>query len=67
MRKMIGLAALALAAVALSAAMPARAQSDYPNKPVRIVLPFGAGGVADITARIVADRLGDKLGQRFVI
>jgi tripartite-type tricarboxylate transporter receptor subunit TctC len=67
MRKMIGLAALALSALALSAPLPARAQSNYPNKPVRIILPFGAGGVADITARIVAERLGDKLGQRFVI
>ncbi|MCZ7661382.1 MAG: tripartite tricarboxylate transporter substrate-binding protein [Xanthobacteraceae bacterium] len=45
---------------------PAAAQ-DYPNRPVRIVLPFGAGGVADITARVVAERLGDRLGQRFVI
>jgi tripartite-type tricarboxylate transporter receptor subunit TctC len=31
------------------------------------VLPFAAGGVADITARIVAEKLGDKLGQRFVV
>lgn len=67
MRKTIGLAALVLSALALSAPLPAHAQSNYPNKPVRIILPFGAGGVADITARIVAERLGDKLGQRFVI
>ncbi len=39
----------------------------YPNRPVRVVLPFAAGGVADVTARIVADKLGEKLGQRFVV
>jgi tripartite-type tricarboxylate transporter receptor subunit TctC len=44
----------------------AYAQS-YPNRPVRLILPFGAGGVADVTARLVTDKLGEKLGQRFVI
>jgi tripartite-type tricarboxylate transporter receptor subunit TctC len=44
----------------------ARAQS-YPARPVRLTLPFAAGGVGDVTARIAADRLGEKLGQRFVI
>jgi tripartite-type tricarboxylate transporter receptor subunit TctC len=39
----------------------------YPNRPVRVVLPFAAGGVADVTARIVADKLGEKLGQRFIV
>jgi tripartite-type tricarboxylate transporter receptor subunit TctC len=43
------------------------AQASYPVRPVRVILPFAAGGVADITARVVADRLGEKLGQRFVI
>src|SRR3954464_1386631 len=40
---------------------------NYPNRPVRLILPFGPGGVADVTARIVTEKLGEKLGQRFVI
>ena len=57
-----------LAACAL-AGLPQRAcaEAGYPNRPVRIVLPFAAGGVADTTARIIAEKLGDKLGQRFYV
>jgi tripartite-type tricarboxylate transporter receptor subunit TctC len=45
----------------------ALAQSGYPTRPVRFILPFAAGGVADVTARIVSEKLGDKLGQRVVV
>jgi tripartite-type tricarboxylate transporter receptor subunit TctC len=44
----------------------AQAQS-YPTKPVRVIVPFGPGGVADVTTRLVSDKLGEKLGQRFVV
>ncbi len=54
------------ALVGALAAMPANAQT-YPDRPVKIVLPFGAGGVADVSSRIIADKLGERLGQRFVI
>jgi len=57
---------IAAALIAALAAMPANAQT-YPDRPVRIVLPFGAGGVADVSSRIIADKLGERLGQRFVI
>jgi tripartite-type tricarboxylate transporter receptor subunit TctC len=61
------LAGLALvASFALATAEEASAQK-YPDHPVRVVVPFAAGGVADITVRVVSERLGDKLGQRFVI
>src|SRR5215470_6390969 len=55
-----------LAAATLAVPSIARAQA-YPTRPVRFVLPFAAGGVADITSRLAADKLGDKLGQRLVI
>ena len=43
------------------------AQTSFPTKPLKIVVPFGAGGVADLTARTVAQKLGENLGQSVVI
>ena len=59
--------ATSLAVFALAWQQQACAAANYPNRAVRIVLPFAAGGVADITARIVAEKLGDKFGQRFYV
>lgn len=68
-RRTVLLAAAVLPAACLApgASPPARAQQVYPNKPVRITVPFGAGGIADITTRIVAERLSAKFGQQFVV
>src|SRR5215471_10066401 len=61
--------AVTLVALLMAAAMPGAtgAQVRYPERPVRIIVPFGPGGVADITTRLVGEKLGAKLGQRFVI
>lgn len=58
----------ALAAVALVAGLaPAPAQQAYPNKTVRMIVPFPPGGASDLVARIVADKLSTKWGQSVVI
>ena len=61
----IAAAALALASLALPLAAPA--QSEYPNRPVTMVVPFPPGGVADITARPVAEAMGRFLHQPVVV
>ena len=56
------------ASAAAAALFPAGALGqNYPSRPVRFIIPFGAAGVADITARLAAEKLGEKLGQRFVV
>ncbi|MBI3704802.1 MAG: tripartite tricarboxylate transporter substrate binding protein [Rhizobiales bacterium] len=53
------------AALLLTPLQPA--QAAWPEKPIKLVLPFGPGGVADVTSRIMADKLSQKLNQRVVI
>ena len=64
-------AVFGLAALFASAAMPLQAQTDpaatYPNKPIRLIVPFAAGGGNDIFARLVGQKLGEIIGQTLVI
>jgi tripartite-type tricarboxylate transporter receptor subunit TctC len=54
-------------AMLLSGAATAQAQAPYPNKPIRVVVPFGPGGFADITMRLVGQKLSERTGQQVVI
>lgn len=55
-----------LAAALVSFASYAVSQ-DYPTKPVRVIMPLGPGSAVDITGRLIAQRLGDALGQNFIV
>ena len=62
--------AFALACIALAIAVtPAQAGDTeaYPSRPVRIVVPYGAGGIADVTMRMVAKQLSEHFGQQFFV
>lgn len=57
---------LAIAGIAILAVTNAVAQT-YPTRPIRIIIGYGAGGVADITARVVAQKMSETLGQQIII
>ncbi len=69
MKPMLNFAACALIAGAtLYAPLTARAQaSNYPNKPVKLIVPFAPGGFTDVVARILGQKLSLAMGQQFVI
>ena len=57
-----------LGAAALASCLSAAALAqNYPSQPVKILLPYGAGGVADITARVLAQKLSESMGQQVII
>ena len=61
------IACLAAAAIALGLAPPANAQSDYPNRPVQLIIAYGAGTIGDVSMRILAEQLSTKLGKNFLV
>lgn len=61
------IAIIAIAAAAIGTAMPTFSAEDYPNKPVRIVVPYSAGGGVDNITRVVAAQLGTKLRQSVIV
>ena len=58
---------LAAGAVTAGAASRTSAQSSWPDKPVRVIVPFAAGGGTDVVARPWCDKLGQVFGQQFVV
>src|SRR5688572_13025769 len=63
---MPGLAFFAIAALLSAVGAPAGA-AEYPARPIRIIIPSGAGGITDILGRVIAPRLTERLGQQVVV
>jgi tripartite-type tricarboxylate transporter receptor subunit TctC len=70
-KRMIGMRALCLAtgivAVLLGSSASALAQSEYPNRPIHVIVPYPAGGIVDIVARAVTEQVGRDLKQAIVV
>jgi tripartite-type tricarboxylate transporter receptor subunit TctC len=63
-RRSVALGAIALA---LAAPLAALAQAGYPNKPIRVIVPFAAGSTTDIIARAISDKMSQSMGQQLVV
>ncbi|EYC51305.1 LacI family transcriptional regulator [Hylemonella gracilis str. Niagara R] len=58
---------LAMATLTALVPLAVQAQNSYPNKPIRVIVPFAAGSTTDIIARAITDKMGLSMGQQFVI
>ena len=66
-RRLANALAVAGALVCWTAATPAAAEPGFPNRTVRIFVPYGPGGVGDLTMRLVAQKLGERMGKQVII
>jgi tripartite-type tricarboxylate transporter receptor subunit TctC len=60
-------AAIAISVCVVWTLSPAFGEGDYPTHPVTLIVPYAAGGVADVGMRIIADKLSNRLGQQFIV
>lgn len=67
LRRTTLVAAFAAVGMSLGFAPLAQAETDYPNKPVRLIVPYAPGGATDVIGRVVAQHLSTALGQQFVV
>ena len=58
---------LAVVATLCFAVTPAAAQTDYPRRPITLIVPFAAGGPTDVISRIISDHMSRTLGQSIVV
>src|ERR1700675_422728 len=67
MRTLLASAVSITAALCIAPALHAAAAEKFPVRPIRLIIPSGAGGITDILARTIAPKLSDSLGQQVVI
>jgi tripartite-type tricarboxylate transporter receptor subunit TctC len=67
MRRLTAASLLLLGLSAVTPADVARAQADFPSRPIKMIVPFPAGGGIDVTARIAAQKMSEVLGQQVII
>src|ERR1700687_2264135 len=58
---------IAVALIGLGLAVPAQAQDKYPSRPIKLLVPFPAGGAVDVMGRLIGQRLSSTLGQQMIV